>query len=257
MTDMSTLTADAGGVRVLPASELADVPGLLAGITVRVAGGREGRGGRDDFGLSTGGTAWDVASRYEALARGLGFPAAAVCRQVHGTSLAVAEHAPAAGLWIPGEADGFIGWVTGRLFAVTVADCVPVYLVDTRSGTFGLLHAGWRGASAGILGRALDLLADRYGRPADAYRVHLGPSICGDCYEVGPEVPGAFGRRVSGKSYLDVGAELIAEAVRAGVPRERVTRSKLCTKCDATLLHSHRGGGEQAGRMAAYIGWKG
>lgn len=253
-----TATTAVGDVRVLPVSEFSNVPGLLAGITVRGSdSGVGGRGGSDDFGLSTGGSAWDLARRYEALARGLGFPSAAVCRQVHGSSLAVAEHTPSVGLWIPGEADGFIGHAMGRLFAVTVADCVPVYLVDTRSATFGLLHAGWRGAAAGILARALELLGERYGRPADAYRIHLGPSICGDCYEVGPEVPAAFGRRVKGTSTLDVAGELIAEAESCGVPREQVTRSALCTKCDGGLLYSHRGGGEQAGRMAAYIGWKG
>jgi len=253
-----TGTAQVGGVRVLPVSAFTSIPGLLAGITVReVDSGAGGRGGSDDFGLLTGGSAWDVAGRYETLARGLGFPAASVCRQVHGASLAVAEHTPSVGLWIPGEADGFIGHAMGRLFAVTVADCVPVYLVDARSATFGLLHAGWRGAAAGILGRALELLEERYGRPADAYRIHLGPSICGECYEVGAEVPAAFGRRVRGKSHLDVGAELIVEAEACGVPREQVSRSALCTRCDGELLFSHRGGGKEAGRMAAYIGWKG
>lgn len=256
MTEVRTVQA--GEVRVLPTSAFSNVPGLLAGITVRASDpGAGGRGGSDDFGLSTGGSALEVAGRYEALARGLGFPSAAVCRQVHGTSLAGAEHAPSVGLWIPGEADGFVGRAMGRLFAVTVADCVPVYLVDTRSSTFGLLHAGWRGAAAGILGRALELLEERFGRPAEAYRVHLGPSICGDCYEVGPEVPAAFGRRVEGKSRLDVGAELAAEAEARGVPEEQVSRSPLCTQCDGALLHSHRGGGPQAGRMAAYFGWKG
>ena len=244
-----------GGVRVLEADAFADLPGLRAGITVRAADGG-GHAGPDDFGLSTGGPLWSVAERYEALAAGLGFGSVSVCRQEHGTELVEAALAPPRGFWIPGTADGFAGLApAGRLFAVTVADCVPVHLVHPASRTLGLLHAGWRGAAAGILGRALGLLDDRYGAPAAELRMHLGPAICGDCYEVGPEVPRAFGRQAEGKTTLDVGAELAREAEAAGVPAGGISRSALCTRCDGALLHSHRGGGARAGRMAAWLGW--
>lgn len=242
-------------VPVLRAAELeAEVPGLVAGLTTRVPD-RGGRGGDDDFGLSTGGPLWSVAERYDALARGLGFPSVAVCRQVHGTGLVAAEDAPPTGLWIPGEADGFVGAAPGRLFAVTVADCVPVYLVDPETRVFALLHAGWRGAAAGILERALGTLQEARGLAPSAFRLHLGPAICGDCYEVGPEVPRAFGRAAEGKTTLDVGGELAARARALGVDGGRITRSDLCTRCDGERLHSHRGSGARAGRMAAFVGW--
>jgi hypothetical protein len=250
-----------GGVRVLRPAALADVPGLVAGITARGgrgapgAGSRSGRGAADDFGLSTGGSAWAVAARYEALAAGLGFRGAGVCRQVHRTELVAAADAPPAGLWIPGEADGFVGAAAGRLFAVTVADCAPVYLVDPETRVFALLHAGWRGAAAGILGRALETLRDVHGRPASAFHLHIGPAICGDCYEVGPEVPRAFDRTVDGATTLDIGAELAEQGLALGIAADRISRSELCSRCDAERLHSHRGYGERAGRMAAWLGW--
>lgn len=242
-----------GGVRVLRPEALADVPGLVAGITARAPD--EERGGPGDFGLSTGGSAWAVAARYEALAAGLGFRAAGVCRQVHGTGLVAAGDAPSAGVWIPGEADGFVGAAADRLFAVTVADCAPVYLVDPETRAFALLHAGWRGAAAGILGRALETLRDEHGRPASAFHLHIGPAICGDCYEVGPEVPRAFGRSVDGATTIDVGAELGKQARTLGVLPARISRSPLCSRCDGHQLHSHRGAGDRAGRMAAWLGW--
>lgn len=245
-----------GGVRVLRPEALADIPGLVAGITARRPD--EERGGPGDFGLSTGGSAWAVAARYETLATGLGFRAAAVCRQVHGTRFVAAGDAPPAGLWIPGEADGFVGLAgegPARLFAVTVADCAPVYLVDPDSRAFALLHAGWRGAAAGILGRALDTLRDTHGRPPSAFHLHIGPAICGDCYEVGPEVPRAFGRSVEGRTTVDIGAELAEQARALGVSPTRISRSVLCSRCDGRRLHSHRGAGEGAGRMAAWLGW--
>lgn len=242
-------------VRVRPAAGLEDVPGLVAGITLRGSD----RGGPDDFGLATGGSSWKVAERYAGLAAGLGFPSAAVGRQVHGATIVPAEQAPAAGLWIAGEADGFVGVAAGRLFVVTVADCVPVYLVDPESRAFALLHAGWRGAAAGILGIALDRLSREHGRPPGAFRMHLGPAICGDCYEVGPEVPRAFGREPAadpgGRSTFDLRAELTQRALSRGVESSRITVSALCTRCDQDRLHSHRGAADRGGRMAAYLGW--
>ena len=245
----------AGGVPVLRPAALSGVPGLVAGITARIDGG--GRGDEDDFGLSTGGSAWALTARYRALADGLGFPAACVCRQVHGTDVVEAGEAPPSGVWIAGEADGFAGRAAGRLFAVTVADCAPVYLIDPEARVFALLHAGWRGAAAGILGRTIERLRDRHGRPASALLLHLGPSICGDCYEVGPEVPFAFGRRAEGRSTIDVGRELVRQARGLGIEEGRISRSTMCPRCDGDRLYSHRGGGPRAGRMAAWLGWAG
>ena len=65
--------------------------------------------------------------------------------------------APAAG-WI--QVDGIDGWVTtapGVLLTVTVADCIPVYLVVPGRGV-ALLHAGWRGTAGGILRAGVERL---------------------------------------------------------------------------------------------------
>lgn len=234
-----------GGTRVLRIAELADVPGLTAGITLRP----------DDFGLASEAPAWEVAERYGALAADLGFSGVAVCRQVHGARLVAASAAPPAGLWIAGEADGFAGRADARLFGITVADCVPVWLVDPESRHFALVHAGWRGAAAGILGRAVGALREASGRPTAGLRMHLGPSICGDCYEVGPEVPRAFGHEATGTTTFDLAAALAAEAHDAGIAREHVSRSDLCTLCEGETLHSFRGAGKRAGRMVAWLGW--
>jgi YfiH family protein len=235
--------------------ELAGISGLIAGITIRTADG--GRGRADDFGLATGGAAWEVTERYEALAHDLDLSSASVCRQVHGTAYERAGFAPDRGVWIAGAADGFVGRAAGRLFVVTVADCVPVYVVDPDSRAFALLHAGWRGAAAGILGRAVRTLAEEYDARTHDLHVHLGPAICGPCYEVGPEVPAAFGVEVTGTSQFDVRAALADEARRLGVHEDRITLSTLCTRCPpGSLLHSHRGGGPRAGRMAGYLGWE-
>ncbi len=199
--------------------------------------------------------AWTFLDRIEGLAGQLGFPTAVWARQVHGVQVCSADAGPPRGFFSPGEADGLVAGREDLLLLVTVADCVPIYLLEPRSHVIGLLHAGWRGAAAGILQRGLDAMRAAYGTaPADLY-LHLGPSICGECYEVGPEVLSHFGRSDRHAVRLDLRAELARQAGTLGVQRGRMSASSWCTRCDLDRFHSHRGSGESAGRMAAFLGW--
>lgn len=222
-------------------------PGLVAGIT--------GAGAGADFGLTTTPDAWTLGERVERLAADLGVRSAAMVRQVHGRRVVALEEAPSCGMVLVGEADGMLSGLRDLLLVVTAADCVPVYLLDSDSGRLGLLHAGWRGAAAGVLETGLEAMG-RSGSAAERLEVHFGPAICGDCYEVGPEVLRAFGRPAAGPGRLDLRAELSLRAREAGVPEEAITVSSWCTRCGADRFHSHRGNPETAGRMAAYLGWR-
>ena len=125
-------------------------------------------------------------SRWRAFRRALpGFDAVVLGNQVHGVG--VETIGPGRG-WI--QVDGIDGWVTtapGVLLTVTIADCVPVYLLVPDRGV-ALLHAGWRGTAGGILRAGVErLLAATGAAPADIV-MHCGVGICGPCYEVGSEV---------------------------------------------------------------------
>ncbi len=239
----------------LPVFEGAD-RGLVAGITTRpgLDSDFRGRAGSSDFGLATGGDWWSVSNRYTALAGHLGFSSVAVCRQVHGTQLISVGAAPLDGLWTPGDADGMISPPDGCLLVVTVADCVPVYLFEPETGSLGLLHAGWRGVAAGILKQGIERIIRGDSVRIAGMRVHFGPAICGNCYEVGPEVKRAVGLDEHDGSGLDLRELLGQKAVDLGVSADGVTASSLCTRCDADRFHSHRAAGDKAGRMAAFLG---
>ena len=43
--------------------------------------------------------------------------------------------------------------------SIKVADCLPIYFVNNVSKTLGLLHAGWRGLSSGIIKKYLDMIS--------------------------------------------------------------------------------------------------
>ncbi len=41
---------------------------------------------------------------------------------------------------------------------IVTADCAPVLLADAEAGVIGAVHAGWRGAVAGVLEATLDAM---------------------------------------------------------------------------------------------------
>ena len=189
---------------------------------------------------------WDALLAHVAAA---GVDRFATARQVHGA--AVIAHTPGWRGWLRGPAaDGHLAPDGGTACAVTVADCVPVYVAHP-SGAIALLHSGWRGTVAGILGHAVRALAAHGYATADL-RVLLGPAVCGDCYEVSPDVYGQLtGRAVDGPTTVDLRGVIAGHAHALGVRDVRTVAA--CTRCDNTSYYSHRAGdaGRQLGVMFA------
>jgi YfiH family protein len=182
-----------------------------------------------------------------------GFPAHVLGHQVHQTVVAWQKHGHPGWTLLDGV-DGHATASRGLMLYVTVADCVPVYLLDPKSGALALLHAGWRGTAAGILARGVEELSHRAGTaPADLV-MHCGVCICVSCYEVGSEVIEALGLADNGqgKARADLPLILAEQAGRLGIGE--VTRSAWCSAHDHSRFFSHRASGGADGRMVAYLG---
>lgn len=234
-----------------PAVPRAELPewgdrfGLRAGITLRGQG--------FSLGLWSEEPAGSVLTRWRAFQEAArpAFRRFALGHQVHGTD--VVWHEVGDDGWLIREGvDGHVSGQTGLLLCVTVADCVPVYVSHQRSGHHALLHAGWRGIAAGIVERSVELLRARVGAQPSELAVHLGVAICGDCYEVGPEVVRAVtGRRVEAPSRLDLRRALASRVAALGI--RDLTVSPWCSSHDEAF-YSHRRSRGADGRMAAYLG---
>lgn len=180
----------------------------------------------------------DVQSRWRALRQKTRTQRSVLGRQVHGAHV-LSHETFADGMLFTEDADGHLTRVVGTLLAVSVADCVPVFIVDERSRMVAVLHAGWRGTAAGILARGIKCMG---GFLANTH-VHLGPAICGDCYEVGPEVHTALGLpQPRSHTPVDLRAILAQQALQLGVPAAQITTSALCTRCQDSPFFSHRAG---------------
>jgi YfiH family protein len=213
------------------------VLGLTAFTTTRQAG---------TYGFTDDAPVREVNDRWLDLVRATGGRLASA-HQVHGTKLIT--HHPGWDGWLRTDsADGHVTAHHDTALVVTTADCVPVFIGHPK-GAAALLHAGWRGVAGGILEagvRALKAL----GCPAGELVVHLGPAICGRCYEVGPDVYAQLMRRATEHAApVDLRALLADQARIAGV--KQIDVSGLCTKCHNDRFFSHRAG--DGGRQVAVI----
>ena len=49
------------------------------------------------------------------------------------------------------KSDAIVTKIKGIALGVVTADCVPIILFDTHNQIIGCIHAGWKGASSGII----------------------------------------------------------------------------------------------------------
>lgn len=225
-----------------------DLPWLVQGTTTRGPRNRP-----FDLGLFGDGPPGEsVHGHWGRLLAVTSMPGVVHARQLHEAE--VRFHSSArTGAHVVRPCDGHVTDRAGLLLAVTVADCVPIFLVAPSARAVAVLHAGWRGAAAAVLESGLEVLVARVGVDLAELRMHLGPAICGSCYEVGPEVFGALERpRPAGPKRIDLRGVLGERALAAGVDPERITISEHCTRCTDSGLFSHRGG--DSARQVGYVG---
>ncbi|MHA7176079.1 polyphenol oxidase family protein [Arthrobacter sp. Sr24] len=179
--------------------------------------------------------------------------------QVHGNAVAlVPEPADSHAAATPAPtADALVS--KGAGLAVMVADCVPVVLVaedDDGGLTLAVAHAGRPGVEANVIGAVVTSMRAAGARTIEAW---LGPSICGQCYEV-PEtmraalaakVPASFATTSWGTPALDLPAAVLAQ-LRA----HEVTAhpSGACTLENPTF-HSHRRAVRDGSAEGRFIGF--
>lgn len=250
-TDLVSERLDTSIPALVHAGWLARFPWLVQGTTTRDSEGPE-----FDLGLFAGASPGHVVrEHWNHLMGRTGMTRAVHARQVHEAGVHL-HRGVEPGLSLADPCDGHVTDEPGVLLAVATADCVPIFAVAPEVRAVAVLHAGWRGAAAGVLERGLSVLADEVGAERASLVVHLGPAICGDCYEVGPEVFAALSRPVpDAPAPIDLRGILAERAIAGGVPPESVTVSGHCTRCTGSGLFSHRGG--DVARQVGYVGIRG
>jgi polyphenol oxidase len=189
-----------------------------------------------------------------------------ICKQVH--SAAVIE-------WQAGlvantvEADGVLAH-THQPVAVITADCLPILLASQDGQHVAAIHGGWKGLQRGIVANTVRRFAD-LGLAADQLHVAIGPSIKPCCYEVSEgfitefqadqghtwrdgEAPWSVAQpkpllppqitppqaRQAQSAWFDLSGYGLMLLQAAGVRREQIEVSEVCTYCTSTMFASYR-----------------
>jgi len=196
-------------------------------------------------------------------AAGIDLESCVLCRQVHGTAVLVVGMSDAGAGALDqssrlGESDAMVRSGVGPTLVVQVADCAPVVVADPETGAGACIHAGWRGAAAGVITRSVEALLGLTSKPPSALLAAVGPCARAG-YEVGPEVWEAFAcfggareRFFSGQSdkrRLDLGGAVVAALRASGVRLDAITDTGACTLSRPDLFFCHRRDGPETGRM--------
>ena len=184
--------------------------------------------------------------------------------QTHTTNVAVVEAKDRGKRFM--ETDGMVTNVPGICLVTFYADCVPLFFVDPVHRAIGLSHSGWRG-TVGKMGKVtIERMREEYGTDPAQVVAAVGPSICQDCYEVSVDViekfrenfdkdlwPELFYEKADGKYQLNLWRANQAVLAEAGVPRENIAVTNLCTHCNPDILFSHRSTGTARGNLSAFL----
>ena len=166
-------------------------------------------------------------------------------REVHGAEVAIAGEGDRDRCFA--ATDGLLTDVSGLPLAVFVADCVPVYLVDPVRRAVGLVHSGREGVRQGISGTAVRAMVDRLGCHAEDIHGVIGPSAGPCCYEVSEAMAEQFrglGLPTEGRR-LNLWEGTAFQLSWAGVPRDQIEVSEICTICGGRFFSYRREGGSR------------
>jgi YfiH family protein len=163
------------------------------------------------------------------------------------------------------QADAVCSDLPGLAVSVYVADCVPLLVVDPRTGAFAAVHAGWRGTVADVVGATVRAMHTAFGSRPDDLRAVLGPAIGACCFEVGPEVAEAFQaigaaeavvtERPDGRPHVDLRRCQRRQLEGAGLRPDHVDALDACTRCDPERrFFSYRGGAGKTGMQIGFVG---
>ena len=169
------------------------------------------------------------------------------------------------------DIDGLITNIPGIILGTFHADCPPIYFIDPVKSAIGLSHSGWKGTRGKIASVTIEKMKQNYGTDPGDLICAIGPSICGDCYEIGGDVAEQFGSAFTEKELKDekilvpypndkyrlhLWNAIRLTLVQSGVPKENIIVTDICTRCNPELLFSHRVHGENRGNLCAFLSLK-
>lgn len=164
------------------------------------------------------------------------------------------------------DVDGLITNDEGVCLVTFYADCIPLFFYDPVQRAIGLSHSGWRGTVNRMGEKTIQKMNQEFGSKPEELIVAIGPGICQSCYEVSRDVYEEFaahftdeecGQIFDGgrddKFQLDLWKANELVLLSAGIRKEKLNITDICTCCNEKLLFSHRASKGLRGNLAGFI----
>lgn len=248
-----------------------ELSGIKHAYTTRLGGVSDGIFSTMNMSFSRGDDADKVIENYKRICGAIGtdYRKCVVSKQTHTTNIRIVS-SDDAGKGVISErdyddVDGMITDVPGITLVTQYADCVGLLFYDPVKKVIAASHAGWRG-TVGEIGRiTVETMCKHFGcRPSDI-RAAVAPSIGPCCFEVDTPVYDEFMKleniqksaiiteNGNGKYHIDLWKTNYLILLNAGLKKENISVTDLCTKCHPDLFFSHRFTNGRRGNLAALI----
>ncbi len=244
----------------------AEQSNLVTGFTKRNGGSSRPPFNSLNLGLGSGDQLSQVEANRAAVARAFDLEPHLflTVNQVHGTEILVIDQLnPDVSHFQRVDSDAIITNQRNILIGILVADCFPVILYDQKKHVAGVVHLGWRGTAAGLLGRTVKAMNEIFGCQTEDLCAAVGPGIAAHSYEVDRPVRDAFrqgtdqwGRIAAevslGHWQLDLQKSILLQLDEAGIDRVAVDIVEECTCCHKETFFSYRRDNGRTGRQMGF-----
>ncbi len=182
--------------------------------------------------------------------RALVFP-----EQVHGKRVKVIKSMPESSIYQCGRADALITDLKGVALLTRHADCQGILLYDTVKNVISNIHCGWRGSVINIIDETISKMRAEFGSNPEDILAGIGPSLgpcCAEFIDWKDIFPEEFLMFRTGENHFNLWELSKWQLERAGVKRENILISGICTRCRTDLFYSYRGEGK-TGRSGVVV----
>jgi YfiH family protein len=239
---------------------------LVAGFTTRNGGSSRPPFNSLNLGYNSGDQLSQVDANRAAVARAFDLEPHLLLTvsQVHGSEILVVDQPnPDVSHFQRVESDAIITNQRNILIGILVADCFPIILYDQKRHVSGVVHLGWRGMAAGLLGRTVKAMQEIFSCQPQDLCAAIGPGIAAHSYEVDRPVRDAFrqgtdqwGRIATevslGHWQLDLQQSAMLQLDEAGLAQMAVDLVKECTCCHKETFFSYRRDQGRTGRQMGF-----
>ena len=148
------------------------------------------------------------------------------------------------------DVDGLITNESGICLTTFYADCVPLFFIDPVHKAIGLSHSGWRGTVGKMGQETLRRMTEEYGTEAEdvieKFKEAFDEIYWGEL----------FYQKENNKYQLNLWKANEIILLEAGVPKENIAVTNVCTNCNSDVLFSHRATKGERGSLAAFMALK-